>query len=309
MGNAGESGGLVTTPAIRFENLTKTFGSVRALTEITLDVPPGCVFALIGPNGAGKSTAVKTMMNILRPNRGHVEVLGIDSRHLTPRAFTEIGYVSENQQLPEWMTVAYFLAYCKEFYPNWSENEAAALVKSFELPPDRPLRTLSRGMRMKAALASSMAYRPRLLVLDEPFSGLDVLVREELIESILERDLTVFIASHDLGEIESFASHIGYISDGRVQFTEEMQTLGQRYREVEITLDRPVTIPDSLPEGWLNLESAGAVVRLTDSQYHRERTEGAVRQLFGGVREISARGMPLRAIFVALARQSRRARS
>src|SRR5204863_3509551 len=127
---------------------------------------------------------------------GRAEVLGVDSRRLAAPQLAQIGYVSENQQLPEWMTVKAFLQYCKPFYPDWRDDDAAALVRAYDLPLDRPLKALSRGMRVKAALASSLAYRPSLIVLDEPFSGLDVLVREQLIESIVERtpEATVFLA-------------------------------------------------------------------------------------------------------------------
>src|SRR5947209_12488378 len=200
---------------IRTFELSKKYSRNEALHGLTLDVPEGSVFALLGPNGAGKSTAIKTVMNILRPTAGRADVLGVDSRRLGPAQFAQIGYVSENQQLPEWMTVGAFLQYCRPFYSGWREEDAAELVRAYDLPLGRPLKSLSRGMRVKAALASSLAYRPRLIVLDEPFSGLDVLVREELIESIVERtpEATVFLASHDLAEIESFATHIAYLNE------------------------------------------------------------------------------------------------
>src|SRR5205809_7139017 len=129
--------------------------------------------------------------------------------------------------------------YLKPFYPQWDAERAQELLRQFELPRDRKIRNLSRGMRMKAALASSLAYRPRLIVLDEPFTGLDPLVRDELIESLLESadGASILISSHDLAEIESFASHVGYLDRGRLQFSEEMTALSERFREIEITLD------------------------------------------------------------------------
>jgi ABC-2 type transport system ATP-binding protein len=118
----------------------------------------------------------------------------------------------------EWMTVGYLLAYLKPFYETWNDQRARELIRQFNLPLDRQIRHLSRGMRMKAALASSLAYHPRLLEVDEPFSGLDPLVREDLIEGLVEsaEETTILISSHDLGEIESFASHIGYLDRGRL---------------------------------------------------------------------------------------------
>jgi ABC-2 type transport system ATP-binding protein len=173
--------------AVRCKELTKRFRGVVAVDGLNLTVPEGAVYALVGVNGAGKTTAIKTLMNILRPSSGSAELLGADSRRISPRELQQIGYVSENQEMPEWMTVKYFLKYLKPFYPQWDDALAEELVREFDLPADRRLRHLSRGMKMKAALASSLAYRPKLIVLDEPFSGLDPLVRDEFIRSLLER--------------------------------------------------------------------------------------------------------------------------
>ena len=288
---------------IRTFELTKKYARNEALHGLTQDVPEGSVFALLGPNGAGKSTAIKTVMNILRPTAGRAEILGVDSRRIGPAHLARVGYVSENQQLPEWMTVSAFLGYCKPFYPEWRDEDAAELVRGFDLPLDRPLKSLSRGMRVKAALASSLAYRPKLIVLDEPFSGLDVLVREELIESIVERtpEATVFLASHDLAEIESFATHIAYLNEGRLEFVEEMPSLAERFREVEVTTDEDA--PADRPATWLNVERSAHVVRFTDSRFQGE-SEIAAR--FPGAAAIAARPMTLRGIVIALARSARR---
>jgi ABC-2 type transport system ATP-binding protein len=295
---------------IRTHRLTKRFSGTEALHGLDLEVPEGSVFALTGPNGAGKTTAIKTVMNIIRPSSGTAEVLGKDSRALGPAEFAQIGYVSENQRVPEWMRVGYFLAYCKAFYPAWDMDLQSSLVRSFDLPLNQKIRALSRGMRIKASLASSLAYRPKLLILDEPFGGLDVLVREELIESLLERtpDTTVLLASHDLAEIESFASHVGYLERGRLQFVEEMGALSDRFREIEIVLDAPAPLPGPWPAHWLNPEHSGAVVRFTDSRYERQKSDGDVRELFSGVRGVSARSIPVRTIFVALAKAARKER-
>jgi ABC-2 type transport system ATP-binding protein len=296
---------------VRTQRLTKRFPGIEALVGLSIEVPEGAVFALIGPNGAGKTTAIKTIMNIFRPSSGHAEVLGVDSRALRPQQLSQIGYVSENQLLPEWMRVGYFLAYCKAFYPGWSDEEAAALVRLYDLPLDRTIKVLSRGMRIKAALASALAYRPRLIILDEPFSGLDVLVREQLIESILDRtpESAVLLASHDLAEIESFASHVAYLDEGRVQFAEEMEALRKRFREIEVTLENVMDLPREWPGHWLNPERASVVIRFTDSQFDPGRSEAEVRRLFSGVRDIAARNMPLRSIFVALANAAKKEKS
>ena len=289
---------------LRTECLTKVFRHVDAVRDLTIDVPEGSVFALVGPNGAGKTTAIKTMMGIHEPTSGRAELLGVDSRSLGAQEFARIGYVSENQEMPEWMKVGYFLSYCREFYPAWSDSDAAGLVRLFELPLDRKLRHLSRGMRVKAALASSLAYRPKLILLDEPFGGLDVLVREQLIESVLERtpETTVFLCSHDLAEIESFASHIAYLSEGRLLFAEEMAALSARFREIEVTLEEPAELPGDLPAGWLNVEQSGVVVGFIDSRFDEGRHRSDIQRFFPRVRSVNGRAMPLRAIILAIAK-------
>jgi ABC-2 type transport system ATP-binding protein len=289
--------------------LEKRFRRTVALGGVDLQVPEGSIYALVGPNGAGKTTAIKVLMNILRPTAGRSEVLSTDSRRLAPRDFAQIGYVSENQEMPEWMTVAYFLNFLRPFYPTWDDALAAELVRQLQLPTDRKLKHLSRGMRMKASLASSLAYRPKLIVLDEPFTGLDALVRDELIEGLLARaeGTTIFISSHDLAEIESFASHIGYLDEGKLRFSEELESLSARFREVVLTFEVPHPLPANLPAAWLQPETTGAVVRFIDSQFDAERTPAGVRQIFPDARDIAANGMPLRSIFVALAKASRHA--
>ena len=291
---------------IRTRALTKTFRRVRALENLDLEVPRNSVFAVVGPNGAGKSTLIKTLLNIWRPSSGTAEILGVDSRRIGPGELRRIGYVSEGQQLPEWMSVGSFLSYCRGFYDRWDDSVAAGLVRLFDLPVDRKLSHLSRGMKMKAALASALAYRPELVILDEPFSGLDVLVRDELIESILDRasESTVLLASHDLGEIENFATHIAYIDQGRLWFTDEMSSVRDRFREVEITLDAPAELPVSWPAEWLHAERSGVVVRFTDTSWSPE-TERRVRTLYPNLLSIQTRSLPLRSVFVALAKSMR----
>ena len=293
--------------AIRTKDLSKTFLSVHALRHLDLEVPQGATYALVGPNGAGKTTTIKVLMNILAPSSGRAEVLGTDSTKLAGCMFTQIGYVSENQQLPEWMRVDYFFDYLRPFYPRWDCELEAALIRQMELPLDRRLRDLSRGMKIKAALASSLAYRPKLIVLDEPFSGLDPLVRDQLIESLLEaaNAATILISTHDLAEIESFSSHVGYLEQGQLKLSEETTSLAGRFREVQVSLDSAATLPAKLPETWLQPASSGSTVQFVESRFDQERTGTAIRSAFAEVRDVTYTPMTLRTIFLALARSGR----
>jgi ABC-2 type transport system ATP-binding protein len=292
---------------IQTEHLGKQFRSTVAIQDINVIVPEGAIYALVGANGAGKTTLIKLLMNILRPGSGAAQVMGIDSRHLAGKHFQRIGYLSENQELPEWMTVAGLLDYLRAFYPEWDRDLELQLIRQFELPLTRKLKHLSRGMRMKAAFASSLAYRPKLVVMDEPFSGLDPLVRDQIIEGLLDRapETTIFLSSHDLAEIESFASHVGYLQQGRMLFSEELPALSDRFREITITLTTPSPILQKVPTTWLHLESGESMIRFVDSNYHGPATTRELAAMFPAAGNISIAPMPLRSIFLALAKNTR----
>jgi ABC-2 type transport system ATP-binding protein len=290
--------------AIRAESLTKRYVSVCALDGVSLQIPEGAIYALVGPNGAGKTTAIKILMNLISSTSGSAEVLGMDSRRIRGQAFTQIGYVSENQESADWMRVGELLEYLCDFYPTWDRALEGTLLKQFNLPRDRKIKQLSRGMKMKLALASALAFHPRLIVLDEPFGGLDPLVRDQLIEGLLERapESTIIISSHDLAEIETFASHVGYLEQGKLRFSEEMTSLLARFREVELTLEKVPSAPPELPPTWFQFKSAGSVVRFVDTAFDEQQNSEQVRRFFGSVRDVVYRSMTLRAIFLAMAR-------
>jgi ABC-2 type transport system ATP-binding protein len=293
--------------AIHTDNLTKKFRRVEALRGLDLTVPEGSVYALVGANGAGKTTVIKILMNIFGATLGRAEVLGVESTRLSGRHFESIGYVSENQEQPQWMRLDAFFAYLRPFYPSWDRELEKELIKQFDLPLDRRLRDLSRGMRMKAALASALAYHPKLIVLDEPFTGLDPLVRDELIQSLLERaeESTILISSHDLAEIESFAGHVGYLEQGRLRFEEELATLVERFREIELTFEAPPPLPKAAPTTWMHLNTSAAVIRFIDSRFDPEKTSTDVRNVFGEARNVTFTPMSLRSIFLAMAKAGR----
>ena len=290
---------------IETHNLTRRFGRMEALHDLDLAVPAGSVFALLGPNGAGKTTTLKVLMNLLPPTAGSARVLGVDSRKLGEREFAQIGYVSENQELPLWMTVRQFLDYCRPFYPTWDRALEKTLLAQFALPEARKLSQLSRGMTMKAALLSSLAYRPKLLVLDEPFSGLDPLVRDEFIRGVLEvsalGEWTVLVSSHDIEEVERLADHVAMLDGGRLRLMETTEALQGRFRRVEITDAPPALAPKP---SWLEWEHAGALTRFVETGYAGAATERAWREQFG-VAAVKAQPMSLREIYMTLARTGR----
>jgi ABC-2 type transport system ATP-binding protein len=292
---------------IETNRLSRRYWRTEALRDLTLSVPTGSVFALLGSNGAGKTTAIKVLMNLLAPTSGSATVLGVDSRRLGEKERAQIGYVSENQKLPLWMTVGQLLDYCRPFYPTWDTALEARLLAQFDQPPGRKLKHLSRGMLMKAALLSTLAYRPKLLVLDEPFSGLDPLARDDFVRGILEAselgDWTVLVSSHDIEEVERLADHVALLEGGRLRFSETTESLLGRFRRMEVTVSGPVQL-GAPPAGWLELEQKGGLVKLIVTNFDRETTEKTCREYFpeGAV---VAHPMTLREIFVTLARETR----
>jgi ABC-2 type transport system ATP-binding protein len=294
---------------IEITNLTQRYWRTEALRDLTMNVPTGSVFALLGSNGAGKTTAIKVLMNLLRPTTGVVRVLGKDSSRLGEQELAQIGYVSENQQLPLWMTVRQLLDYCRPFYPTWDAALEAKLLAQFDLPPERRLKQLSRGMLMKVALLSSLAYRPKLLVLDEPFSGLDPLVRDEFTQGLLEAaelgDWTVFISSHDIEEVERLADHIALLENGRLKFTEATEALLGRFRRIEVELNGSPASAILPQAGWLSWRRENGRASFIDPAYDRAVTEQVCRTLFP-TGTVQAHPMTLREIFIALARANRK---
>jgi len=292
---------------IRVTDLHKQFGRFEALRGLNFEVPEGSAFALIGANGAGKTTTIKVLMNILEPSRGNVEVLGIDSRKLSPRELAQIGYVSENQEMPSRLTVAEYIAYLRPFYATWDRELEQTISKQLRLPLDRKIGDLSHGMRMKMALLCALPYRPKLLVLDEPFSGLDPLVRDEFMEGLLNQagEMTVLLSSHELGEIDGVASHVAFLDEGKLLFQESMSELMGRFREVHVTLEREATTPKQVPKEWLQVRAMGNVLTFVDARFDAHLLSEQIRSQIEGVKEMVWQPMGLRNVFTTLARAAR----
>jgi ABC-2 type transport system ATP-binding protein len=292
---------------IRTENLWKKFGRHEALQGLSLAVPEGSAFALIGANGAGKTTTIKILMNMLEPSRGQATVMGVDSRRISPRELARIGYVSENQDMPQGLTVSEYIRYLRPFYPQWDRTLEDSILRRLRLPGERKIGDLSHGMRMKMALACALPFRPKLLILDEPFSGLDPLVRDEFMEGLLQQagEMTVLISSHELGEIDGVATHVAFLDEGKLLFEESMSDLTGRFREVRVTLEREAAPPGQTPRDWLDVQALGNVLMFVDTKFSEDGLGERVGSLLGGVRRIDAQPMGLRRIFTTLARAAR----
>ncbi|MBV8895313.1 MAG: ABC transporter ATP-binding protein [Acidobacteriaceae bacterium] len=293
-------------PAICVQDIWKRFGHSEALRGLSFSVPEGSAYALIGANGAGKTTTIKILMNILEASRGSATVLGVDCRRISPRELAEIGYVSENQDMPERLTVDEYARYLRPFYPRWDRDLESSIRRQLRLPADRKIGALSHGMRMKMALACALPFRPKLLVLDEPFSGLDPLVRDEFMEGLLGQagEMTILISSHELSEIDGVATHVAFIEEGKLLFEEPMTHLTARFRAVHVTLERA---PDGsrFPNDWLEVKAMGNVLQFVDTHFSEDHLEERIQSALAGVRRVDVEPMPLRSIFTTLARAAR----
>lgn len=288
---------------LKLDNVWKRYGSHGAVRGLSLDVTEGSAFALIGANGAGKTTTIKLLMNILQPDEGQAQVFGVDSRNLTIRELARIGYVSENQKLPAALSLAEYLAYLRPFYRTWDRDLEAKVLKMLRLPVDRKISQLSHGNRMKAALACALCYHPELLILDEPFNGLDPLIRDEFMEGVLHQagQMTLFISTHDLSDIETFATDVAFLSEGQLLFQEGMDSLMQRHRAVNITLDDDV-LPATLPASWINRKQSGSVLSFIDSNFSEEDLHHDLETLGLVHRHLEVQPIGLRSVFTATAR-------
>lgn len=289
------------------DELWKQYGKHEAIQGLTFRVPEGSAYALIGANGAGKTTTIKMLMNILQPSRGSATIFGVDSTRLSASEFKRIGYVSENQQMPLALTVGEYLNYLRPFYPRWDSSLERSLIRQFGLPSDRKIGNLSHGMRMKMALASALPFHPELLVLDEPFNGLDALVRDELMEGMMDlaAQMTIFISSHDLSEIDSFATDVAFVDQGKLLFEESMETLMSRFREVQITLEGEAVLPDNVPSEWLNLRAMGSVVSFVDTRFAESAMSGRLSPYWSCIQRVDTKPLTLRTIFTTVARSRR----
>ena len=292
---------------IEIRNLHKRFGRHEAVRGLSLSVPPGSAFALVGPNGAGKTTTIRVLMNILAPEQGCATVLDVDSRRLSPRELGRIGYVSESQQFPGRLTVGQYLDYLRPFYERWDRSLEGQLIDQLQLPLERPIGALSHGMRVKLALACALSFRPQLLMLDEPFSGLDALVREEFMRELASQagEMTILVSSHELPEIEGLATHIAFIEKGRVLFQEEMEALHARTRAVRVTLTGDAMVPPRAPTNWIELHAAGSVLSFIDIAFVAESLPQSIAEVLRAVHHIDVQPVGLRSIFTALARARR----
>ena len=241
-------------------NLVRRFGSRTALKGVSLNVRPGSVFGLVGENGAGKTTLIKHILGLLRAEEGSVRVFGEDPVYKPVSVLERIGYLSEQPDLPGWMRIDEFLRYTRAFYPRWDDQYAEELLHQFGLDRKAHIKTLSKGQQAKLGLLAAQAHRPELLLLDEPSSGLDPIVRGDILAAIIrtvaEEGRTVFFSSHLLEEIERVSDHIAMLHQGKVVLCGPFDDIKAQHRRVTFRFDKPQQSAPVVP-GALRVTGSG----------------------------------------------------
>lgn len=236
---------------IEISKLTRHFGRKTALQDISMKVSRGKVFGLVGENGAGKTTLIRHILGLLKAQAGSVRVFGLDPVADPTGVLGRIGYLSEDRNLPDWMRIDELMRYSQAFYPKWDEKFARELCDTFELTNRQKVKTLSRGQRARTGLLIALAHRPDLLVLDEPSSGLDPMVRRDILTAIIrtvaDEGRNVLFSSHLLDEVERVSDDVAVLHNGRLVLCEPLESIASRYSRLTIRLKQAVTVPPALP--------------------------------------------------------------
>ncbi len=290
----------IERPVVELEGVSRRFGATLALDNVNVRVPEGVVFGLVGTNGAGKTTLIKHVMGQLRAVRGKVSVFGLDPATHPTEVLSRIGYLSETGELPEWMRVHELLRFMRGFYPAWDESYADSLLTTFELSRDTKVGELSKGQRARLGLTLALAPRPRLIVLDEPSSGLDPLVRRDILRAIIrtiaEEGRTVVFSSHLLDEVERVADRVAIIDRGSIIQNDDLTSLKASFHRVVVRFDAPVRDRPTI-DGCFNWQGS----ERQWSAYYRGASQDVEEKIRRSGAEVIDRQAPtLAEIFLAL---------
>ena len=231
--------------AVEMKDVCRSFGSgrdvTRAVDHLTLSVPRGSVYGLLGANGAGKTTSIRMMVSHLKPDSGEVRVLGEDPARYGTETRRRIAYISENMQIPRWMSLEDAVGFCKPQYPNWNEPLYRHLVNLFDLKPNRRYEESSKGQRRAICIIIALCQEPEVLIMDEPASGLDTLARRHFLSEILkitcDENKTVLFSSHILGDIERTVDRVAIMLRGRMVLEGELDSLKETVRRITFRSD------------------------------------------------------------------------
>jgi ABC-2 type transport system ATP-binding protein len=239
----GDNGQAEPSAVVDIRNVTRRFGDKVALDNVSFRVPTGSVVGLVGENGAGKTTLIKHILGLLKAQSGSVRVFGLDPVADPVGVLSRVGYLSEDPDMPGWMRVRELIRYVAAFYPTWDHEYAERLRREFGLDPNTKIKHLSKGQRARAGLLVALAYRPQLLLLDEPSSGLDPIVRRDIlgaiVRTIADEGRTVLFSSHLLAEVERVSDQVAMIKSGRILFCDALDRVKNRHARLTLRFEDP----------------------------------------------------------------------
>jgi ABC-2 type transport system ATP-binding protein len=293
----------MTDSAVSMRGVRKTY-KYFTLDDIDLDLATGHIMGFIGPNGAGKSTTIRILLGLVHQDAGDVLVLGNRMPAEQVRAKWDIGFASEDMRLYEHMTLAWHIRFVASIYPGWDQTYAELLLKRFGLRSEQKIRGLSHGQRVKAGLLLVLARRPRLLVLDEPTTGLDPVARHEILRELTavvqDERRSVLFSSHHTQDVEQISDQITFIDRGRIIDSLDKETYLDRWRRVRLEVPSGIRLP-SLP-GVVKLQQDGRLAVATANAF---RPDLPIAYESAGARVQRVETMTLEEIFVANVEQSR----
>jgi ABC-2 type transport system ATP-binding protein len=297
----------MSNSVVQFEGVGKRYRHF-ALDDVSFELPAGSIMGFIGANGAGKSTTIRILMGLVHQDRGSVRVHG----HAMPAhqiaAKWDVGFVSEDMRLYSTTTLAWHMDFVRSIYPSWDPAYAAALVKRFDLRPEQKIKGLSHGQRVKSAMLLALARRPRLLVLDEPTTGLDPIARHEVLTSLMEaledERRAIFFSSQNTLDVEQISDQITFIDRGRIIDAGDKETYLERWRRVRLDVPPGVVLP-ALP-GIVATRGDGRLLALTANRF-----DPAMPPLYqeAGATVLAVDPMTLEEIFVATVQHVREERA
>jgi len=262
----------VTDLGIETTNLTKKYSRQLAVDRFDMRVPSGSIYGLLGRNGAGKTTTIKMLLGLLPITSGSATVLHHDSQRESMKIKAEVGYVPEIQKMYDWMTIAEIVDFTSVFYPTWNKDEAERLLNQFRLDRNKKIGELSRGMTAQVSLVLALAYEPKLLILDDPTSGLDPIVRKDFLSSISElaqkEGRTIFFSSHILGDIERICDWVGIVSHGRMRKEARVDDLKSSVKKIIVKFEE--VPPETALPGVINQERNNSTYSFTVENYSDE---------------------------------------
>ncbi|MEP3246185.1 MAG: ABC transporter ATP-binding protein [Sneathiella sp.] len=257
--------------AIECSQVSKRYSDFQ-LNPLDLSVPTGSVMGFVGPNGAGKSTTLRIIMGLIHQDEGEVTVLGNAMPDQQIDAKWQVGYLSEDMRLYPGQDIGFHMTFMRSIYPTWDDQYAALLLKRFNLKAEQKVKGLSHGQRVKASLLMALARHPKLLVLDEPTTGLDPLAREEILEEmstvLLEEDRTILFSSHNTQDVEQLSDEITFINGGSLLFTKDKETLLDDWRRIRLQVTEEFSMPN-IP-GLMNVQQNGRMRTLLTNQYSQD---------------------------------------